>query len=193
MTNKKVIIVHGWEGHPENCWFPWLKNELIKRDFEVIIPKMPNSEKPEIESWCNFLKENTGEIDGDTYFVGHSIGCQTIMRLLETFEEDKKVGGLIFVAGFFNLPFLETNEEKEIAKPWLEIPINTDKIKLIAKNIIAIFSDDDQDVSIDDSKLFKEKLNAKIIIEHNKGHFSDDEGIKELLIVLKEILEIQNK
>ena len=113
------------------------------------------------------------------------------MRYLETLPEKTKIGGIVFVAGFFNLPFLETKEEKEIAKPWLNNRINTDKIKMLTKNIVAIFSDDDQDVPLSDSKLFKERLNAKIIIEHNKGHFSDDAGIKELPVVLNKILKME--
>ena len=188
---EKVIIVHGWEGNPNNCWFPWLKKELEKNGFEVIIPKMPNSDEPKINPWVSKLKEISGFPNEETYFVGHSIGCQAIMRYLETLSEKTKIGGIIFVAGFFNLPFLETEEEKKIAKPWLEIPINTNKIKTLTKSIIAIFSDDDPDVPVSDSKLFKERLNAKIIIEHNKGHFSDDAGIVELPVILNEILKMR--
>ena len=60
----------------------------------------------------------------------------------------------------------------------------------MSKNIIAVFSDDDPDVPMSDSRLFKEKLNAKIITEHNKGHFSDDAGVKELPVILNEILKM---
>ena len=28
---KKVFIIHGWEGYPEEGWFPWLKKELESR------------------------------------------------------------------------------------------------------------------------------------------------------------------
>jgi len=183
---KKVILVHGWGGNPGNNWFPWLKKNLEEKDFEVIVPKMPNAEEPEINSWVEKLREVSGDVNENVYFIGHSIGCQTIMRYLEQLPAGSKVGGVIFVAGFFNLPNLETNEEKEIAKPWLETPIDTDKIKRITNDIVAVFSDDDPDVPLDDSKLFQERLGAKIVIEHEKEHFSDDAGIKELPIVLNE-------
>jgi len=186
--SKRVFLIHGWEGYPENCWFPWLRKELENRGFQVFVPAMPNPEEPEIESWVNKLNNITKKLDDDTYFVGHSIGCQAIMRYLQTINNN--VGGIIFVAGWFNLPCLETKEEKRIAKPWLEMPIDTERIKKLSKNIIAIFSDDDPDVPLSDSELFKSRLNAKIIIEHNKGHFSDDAGVKELPIVLKELLRI---
>lgn len=184
---KKVVIVHGWEGNPENCWFPWLKSELEKRNFKVIIPEMPNTDEPEIESWVEKLKEISGNVDEDTYFIGHSIGCQAIMRYLETLPENTKLGKVIFVAGFFNLPNLETEEERIIAKPWLEDNIDTEKIRNIPKEIIAIFSDNDPEVPLSDKELFEEELNAKIIISHGKGHFSDDDGIKELPEVLESL------
>lgn len=185
---KRVFLVHGWAGNPENCWFPWLRKELEARNIEVFTPKMPDPENPQIETWVPFLKKEVGNVNEDTYFIGHSIGCQTIMRFLEGLDE--KVGGIIFVAGFFNLPFLETEEEKDIARPWLETPINTDKIKNLTKNIIAIFSDDDPDVSLDETKPFKERLDAKIIIEKGMGHFSDDEEITEIPSVLNELLKM---
>ena len=28
MTAKRVFIVHGWGGHPDEGWFPWLSSEL---------------------------------------------------------------------------------------------------------------------------------------------------------------------
>ncbi len=190
---KKVYIIHGWEGFPENHWFPWLRKKLEEKGFEVIIPEMPNPEEPDIKEWVGKLQAIVKDINGKTYFIGHSIGCQAIMRFLETLPVGSKVRGIIFVAGFFNLPYLETDEEKEIAKPWLETPINTEKIKELTKNIIAIFSDDDPEVALSDSKLFKERLNAEIIVERGKRHFTSGAGVTELPIVLDKLLEISKK
>ncbi len=181
-------MVHGWDGNPKNAWFPWLKKELEKNGFVVFTPLMPKPEEPKIDKWVNYLKEDVGVPDKDTYFVGHSIGCQTILRYLERVETP--VGGCVFVAGFFNLPNLETEEEKEIAKPWLSLPIDFEKVKRCTNKIVAIFSDDDPDVPIEDKELFEKHLNAKTIVEHNKGHFSDDAGITELPSALNTLLDI---
>ena len=183
---KKAYLIHRWEGNPENCWFPWLKKELEAKGFAVVVPAMPNTDEPRIEEWVGHLKEIVKDVDEETYFIGHSIGCQAIMRFLETLE-NVKVGGLVFVAGFFNLPNLETQEEKDIAKPWIENPIDTDKIKKMSKKITCIFSDNDPDVPLSDIDLFKERLGAKIIIEKGKGHFDEDSGVMELGVVLEEM------
>lgn len=185
---KRIFIIHGWDGNPGNCWFPWLKRELENRGFAVFVPLMPNPGIPEINSWVGHLDNTVGVPDENTYFVGHSIGCQTILRYVE--QLSIKIGGIICVAGFLNLPYLKTEEEKEIAKPWLEKSIDFEKIKRNTAKIIAIFSDNDPDVSLDDRKIFEEKLGAKTLVEHNKGHFSDDVGVKELPSILKSVLEI---
>lgn len=175
---KRVFVIHGWDGSPQNCWFPWLENELKKKGFIVKVLSMPHPERPTIVDWVNYLFNAVGEPDVNTYFVGHSIGCQTILRYIE--KVGKPIGGIVCVAGFFRLLHLATTEEKEIAKPWLETPIDFKKIKEQTNKIVAIFSDNDPDVDLEDKKLFEKNLGAKTFVEHNKGHFSDDAGVKEL-------------
>ncbi len=185
---KRVFIIHGWGGSPQNCWFPWLKNELEKKGFAVQVLSMPHSENPTITGWVNYLVNAVGEPDKNTFFVGHSIGCQTILRYIEQLQ--KPIGGVVCVAGFFKLLHLATNEEKEIAKPWLETRMDFKKIKELVNKIVAIFSDDDPLVPISDAKIFESKLGAKIIIEHGKEHFSENSGIEELPSALEAVLEI---
>ena len=36
---KRVVIVHGWGGSPEDNWIPWLRKEMEKGGFEVIVPR----------------------------------------------------------------------------------------------------------------------------------------------------------
>jgi len=186
---KKVFIVHGWGGYTKEGWFPWLKKELSKKGFKVKILSMPDTEYPTIKRWVSFLKKNVKSPDKNTYFIGHSIGCQTILRYLEKLRKNEKIGGAIFVAGWFNLINLEKNEVK-IAKPWLEKKINLTKITAKSKKNVSIFSNNDPVVPLSDYKIFKEKLNSKIIIQRGKGHFSGSDKIKKLPIVLKELLKI---
>lgn len=193
---KRVFIIHGWGANSERSRLQWLKKELEKNDFEVFVPAMPNTDEPKIEEWIPFLANLVGEPDEETYFIGESMGCQTILRYLEKLN-GKKVGGAIFVAGWFHLSEFtfkeepsEEEESRNIAKPWLETPINFEKIKKSTNNFVAIFSDNDPYVPIEDKDIFKEKLAAEIIIEHNKGHFTDDDGITELPVVLNSLLKM---
>jgi hypothetical protein len=187
---KRVFIIHGWDGYPEEGWFPWLKKELEKNGYQVQIPAMPNPSEPKIESWVPHLAEIIGEVNENTFFVGHSIGCQTILRYLENLPADQKIGGAVLVAAWFKLVNLGANEEKRIAKPWLETPINTEKIKQHTDKFVAIFSDNDGWVSMDNKEVFEKRLNAKTIIEHQKGHFSGSDNINELPSALESALGI---
>lgn len=187
---KKVFIVHSWGAHPEDEWYPWLKKELEKKGFQVEVPQMPNTDEPEIDAWLSFLKKKVGSPTAETFFVGHSIGCQTILRYLESLPPSAKVGGAVFVAGWFNLINLETDEEWQTAKPWLETPINFTKVKKHTKNFVAILSDNDPWVPLDDAKIFKEKLNSKIIVKHKTGHFRIVDNVHELPEALNELLRV---
>lgn len=97
---KRAFLIHGWEGDPEEEWRPWLKKELEKKGFEVYVPAMPDTATPTMEKWVPFLAEIVGKPDENCYFVGHSLGCITILRYLETLNEGEKVGGVVLVAGF---------------------------------------------------------------------------------------------
>lgn len=189
---KRVFIIHGWGGSPKKDWISWLRGELEKNNYEVITPEMPDSFNPKIDSWVSKLQDISKNLDKDTYFIGHSIGCQAIMRFLEKLPEKTKIGGAIFVAGWFNLTE-ETYDEvytRELASPWIKSSINFEKIKKHTSKFIDIVSDNDPYVSLSDSDLFKEKLNAKIIIINNKGHISGEDGVNKFPLLLNQILEI---
>ncbi len=189
---KRVFIIHGWDGYPEEGWFPWLKRELIKRGFEVRVPKMPHATHPKISEWTPHLRRLVGKSDLKTYFVGHSMGCRTILRYLEKLSPKVKIGGAVLVAGWVSLTPMatRTKEAKAIAREWLRTPHDYGKIKRHSRNFVAVFSDNDEFVPPENWKTYRMKLGAKVIIEHNKGHFSGDDRIKKLPVALEAILKM---
>ncbi len=191
MSKKRVFIIHGWGGSPDEPLHRWLKSELEKSGFEVIVPEMPNSEEPEIKAWVSKLETMVEAPDKDTIFIGHSVGCQTILRYLEKLHPASKVGGVVFIAPWLTLSNLESDEEWRVADPWLNTSIREmDVIKHTLK-ITAIFSDNDPYVPSENIELFKKRFNAEIIIEHEKGHFTADDGVEKLESALNAILEIK--
>lgn len=185
---KKVYLIHGWGGNDSSeGWFGWLKQNMKDRGIEVIGFNMPNTDAPKIEEWIGFMKENipSEDIDEETYFIGHSVGCQAILRFLETFDEGIKVAGAIFVAPWMELDKNTIEEEGEevieIAKPWEETPIDFEKIKKHSERFLAIFSDDDPYVPLKEVDKFKNNLNAETIVKNNEEHFNQTESIKEIL------------
>ena len=191
MNQKRVFIIHSWSGSPDESLYRWLKSELEKKGFEVVVPEMPEPEEPEIEAWVSKLKEIVGEQTKDTILVGHSIGCQTVLRYLEKLHPGALVGGVVFIAPWLTLSNLESDEERRVAGPWLNTSIKeTDVVKHTPK-ITAIFSDNDPSVPSENIELFKKRFNAEVIIEREKGHFTTDDGVEKLESALNAILEIK--
>jgi len=180
---KTAYIIHGWDGSPNEPMHKWLKKSLEDLGYMVVAPIMPESEIPRIDSWVGKLKEIV-KPDQATISIGHSIGCQAILRYLETLPTTVKIPFVIMIAPWMDLDRQTLKEEGEeaieIAKPWIETLINFDEVKKRAENFVAIFSDNDYCVPLNQKELFKEKLAAKIIIEHNQGHFTAADKVKKL-------------
>lgn len=176
---KRVYIIHGWDGTPQEGWFPWLKKKLEAEGVEVHVPAMPDSAHPTIDIWVPFLQHLVGQPDDQTFFIGHSVGCQTILRYLERLSEGKKVGGVVLVAGWTTLKSEALADEvaASVAAPWLQRPINWPKIRAHVATVTAIHSDDDQFVSIENGKVFTRELGATLIVEHQKRHLGGEDGI----------------
>jgi predicted alpha/beta hydrolase family esterase len=183
ISKKRVFVVHCWGGKPNTRWYPWLKTELESKNFNTYVPAMPNTQHPRMNAWINHLKKVVGTPDKNCYFVGHSVCCIKILRYLETINV--KVGGVVMVAGF------ATGLGYEDLESFFEKPINWKKIKLNCKKFVAIHSDNDPYVSLHyGTDIFKDKLNANLIIEHNKGHFSTDKNVTKLPSALQAVLKL---
>ncbi len=188
---KRVILVHGWGDSPKKHWIPWLSKELESNGFEVIAPQLPNTEEPHIEAWVPALAAAVGTADADTYFVGHSMGCQTIARYLAGLPEGAKVGGVVYIAGFFKrLTNLEGPPEEALWESWRATPIDFEKVQARAPKSVAIFSDNDPFVPLDNQDDFRDKLGSKIIIKHEQGHFTESVRCLELSDALEAILKL---
>jgi hypothetical protein len=137
----RIIIIHGWGDDHSSSWYPWAKVQLERKGYEVIVPDMPDSDNPNIEKWVNELSKTIGTPDKNTYLIGHSIGCQTILRYLE--KINTPIGGALFVAGWFYLENITKAKELKIARPWLNIPIDLKKVKKnLSKSVLIISSND---------------------------------------------------
>lgn len=115
------------------------------------------------------------------------MGCQTILRYLETLPEEEKAGEVVCIAGWFSLApeAAPSDEEKAIVRPWIKTPIDLEKIRSKASSFIAVFSDNDPYVPYEENaKTYKEKLGAEIILEKGMRHFSKDTGVTELPVLL---------
>lgn len=178
---KKALIIHGWDGNPKEPLHTYLKVRLESLGLEVSVPAMPNPATPFIDDWVREVGEN---FDNQDIIIGHSIGCQAVLRFLETLSNKTKVPLVLLIAPWMELDAQTMAEEGEgiiaIAKPWMETPIDFNKVKSNIEKIVAIFSDNDPYVPLDQANLFKKELGADIYIEKNQGHFTVSDGFQKL-------------
>ncbi len=175
---KRTIIVHCWDGMPDYCWYPWLAQELKLKRVSVEVPAMPETQAPKQALWVPKLCEVVGVPDEELVLVGHSVGCITILRYLESLDPGQRIAGVVLVAGFTDhLGFDEL-------KNYFQTPIDWEKIKTHCDTFVAIFSDNDPFVPVSHADVFREQLGAQIIIKHAMDHFSgpidNEESCREL-------------
>ncbi len=181
---KRVFVIHGYEGLPMHGWRPWLKGELEKKGFKVFVPAMISPHAPTMNEWVKQISLLVDKPTNRDYFVGHSLGCIAILRYFETLDETERVGGAVLVAGFSsNLGFDGFNS-------FYSKTIHWEKICGHCPKFVAVISDDDPYVPLVEGSIFKVNLGAELVVLPGMRHFSGDDGIIELPVVLDRLLRM---
>lgn len=181
---KKIFLIHGWRGTPEGGWRPWLRKELEKRGLSVFVPAMPDTNNPNVNAWLKKLTETVGTPDKNCFLVGHSLGCITILRYLETLKKNQEIGGAVLVAGrSYSLGKKATETFFKTLPDWK-------KIRTHCKKFIAIHSDNDYYVPLEESETFRKNLGAEIVLKPGMKHFTGEDGVTELPAALEAVLKL---
>ena len=180
---KTAVICHGHLGHPQENWFPWLKGELEKLGFNVVVPNFPTPENMSLESWLEVFKEVKPLLNEESLLIGHSVGATFLLTVLEQLE--KPVKAVFLIAGLlgevkseeFN-PFLVSFWRKEF--DW-------QKIKANCRHFFVFHSDNDPYVPLAQGEELAEKLSTELILVEGAGHFNEAAGFKEFPLLLEKV------
>ncbi|HBF65549.1 MAG TPA: serine hydrolase family protein [Clostridium sp.] len=184
MHKSPIYLTHGFTASCKANWFPWLKEQMKKKGVEVIVPDMPNTEDPHLVPWIEKLEENVCEINEDTVFIGHSLGCITTLRFI--LKKGLKIKGAILVSGFMDENPMEVQKEGLIE--FVDGEIDVDKVKCLIPHRVMLTAVDDDIVPMEATKKMAEKLDIRLIVLDKGGHFIDRDGFTEFPQVL-ELLE----
>ncbi|MCD6367776.1 MAG: serine hydrolase family protein [Candidatus Aenigmarchaeota archaeon] len=185
MRKANFFIIHGAYGHPKENWFPWLKEELERRGFEVFVPKFPTPKDQSLKNWMNVFKKYEKYINENTIMIGHSLGPSFILSILE--ELDQPIKACFFVSGFIGLL---NHPIDKINKAFVARDFNWEKIKRNCREFYLFHSDNDPYVPLEKAKELAKKLNGKLEIVKGAGHFNEAAGYKEFPLLLDKILKI---
>ena len=144
---KRAVLCHCWGGNPEFIWYPYLKAKSKDAGIKVIIPTMPDTDHPVIQSWLPAFSKAVGKTSEDDILIGHSVECATVLRFLESLSKNQKVGGVVLVAGF-----LDDRCDSEISSIFEE-EFNYEKIKRGSSRFVSIHSDNDPSLKPDISNI----------------------------------------
>ncbi len=164
MMSMKVYIVPRWSGNAHSDWYDWLGEQIqSKHGLDCTVLAMPNWDHPKVEEATEFLHQNVGQPDASTILIGHSVGCQAILRFLEAAiatDASTKVGGLLLVAGWF-----EVDEVWDDVLPWIENEsLNYPALRQAIGYTKVILSDNDPFTSdyARNAELWKTRLDATV-------------------------------
>ncbi len=179
---ERAIIAHKWNGSPDGDFIPWLRDHLANEGFSVSAPEMPSTT---IDAWVSAISSAAGTPDLSTCLIGHDVGCQAIVRYLATLQEGQEFRAVFLVAPWTRL---EGNVEEGL-KQWVNEPINWDAAKRRARRFVVIYSDNDALVPVENSEMFGKLLNAELVLDSGRHHFSDEDDVTQLPSLEKVISE----
>ena len=163
----RAILLHGTDGSNESNWIPWLKQQLVKRGFEVYAPSLPNAALPNGEEWSKYVVQNTPfEFDNNTIIIGHSAGAALIPMLLQKLPSGTRIKKAIFVSGFY------TDLGWDKLKNLQNVEVDYDKVRQKCNEFIFLHSDDDPYVPMKEPQKLVAKLGGKLTIIKGQGHFN---------------------
>lgn len=170
---RNIFIFHGTEGHPEENWFPWLREKLEERGCNVIVPQFPSPPvvPAKIAEWDDVLGEYKEMIDEDSIIIGHSLGGVFTLRVLESLEG--KINTAIFTGSPIGIrPIL--NYDRDMAFSGFDF--DWDTIKSKADSFMVFHSDDDPYVSLANGEQLSQHLGVDLSFVPNAGHFNAKAG-----------------
>ncbi|CAF1154882.1 unnamed protein product [Rotaria sordida] len=171
---QRIIIVPGMGCVPvRDCnWYAWLEQELEKDPtgrFSVILENMPDPHGARESQWVPFIRDRL-KFDEKTILVGHSSGCEAIMRLLEK----DKVRGVILVAACHT----DLGDENERASEYYNRPWDWDAIRGNTEWIVQFHSPSDKLIPVEEARFVADKLKSEYRELERRGHFMKDSEYK---------------
>jgi hypothetical protein len=181
---KNAIIIHGTEGHPQENWFPWLKQQLEKKGYNVLVPQFPSPPiiPAKVAEWFDVLKDYEQYINEDTILIGHSLGGVFTLRILEKLEHPVKAA--IFVGTPIGvIPLSNYDRDNSFSG----FSFDWKSIQKKAQHFEVFHSDNDPSVSLGNGEKLAKHLNVELNFVPNAGHFNTKSNYTKFDLLLEKL------
>lgn len=179
---KRALFLHGTSGSPNDHWWPWLKEQFETNGYEVWAPQLPDSQRPNAETYWNFLSSQNWDFTGSV-LVGHSSGATSVLNLLSR-PDVPKVRAAVLVGVFLNERLTSQSPDFEDTRQFSELfpkeGFAWSEIKTKAEKFYFVHGDDDPYCSYDDAVNIARELGGEILTIPHGGHLSAGSGMTEL-------------
>ena len=120
---RTLTVVPRWAGHATSDFYPWLHQERPVGFDTLQALEMPEPQQPRPGAWVAALTAAMGTAPGPgSVLMGHSVGCQAVLRYLEALPPGARVEGVVLVAAWWG-----------VDKPWESLLAWTDRALDLAR------------------------------------------------------------
>ncbi len=178
-----ILIVHGAYGGPEKHWIPWIKEKLENHGYNVVVPRFPDPQSHDLNSWLMVFNDYRKYLDKDSLIIGHEIGSIFIFHILEELKD--KVRAVFLVSSFIGKP---THEKFKVINPeFINKEFQWEKIKKSCQRFYLYHGNNDPYIPVEDAITLAENLDANLNLIRNGGHLDQNSGYLMFELLLEEI------
>jgi uncharacterized protein len=172
--DRNLFIVPRWAGRPDTDFYSWLEGQVREARQGISSVRtldMPNPAQPTIEAWVGALARAAGPTpEPSTVLMGHSVGCQTVIRYLATLPPGHVIDGVLLVAAWWDV-----DKPWESIVPWIETPVDLARVRAAARRFVVLLSDNDPFTAghARNRQLWEERLGAEVVLTPGARHFNN--------------------
>jgi len=164
---KRFVLIVGRGATPESNFYPWLKQQLEKRGYDVQIPAIPNGKIASDDEQTDFVIANV-KLDSETAVIGHSFGGVIALRLL---ERGIKLGQVTFVAAPLSGVFLDGKSRPNLSKA-LQRGFDFKSIKENCERFVGMYDIRDHVIPMSDGEMLLKNVEGTLLRTNaSKSHF----------------------
>jgi len=149
-------------------WYEEYLSSKLGRKFQIILPRMPQSDDAKYEDWAIHFQRLIPLLKGKLILIGVSLGGIFLAKYLSEHKFPKKI-----LATYLICPPYDNTLPTEDLVGGFKLKSDLSRLQKNSPRLTLLFAQHDDVVPISQAKKFVAKLpQAKIIIyKHIKGHF----------------------
>lgn len=180
---KTAFIIHGTWWSPEGNWFPWMKEKLEAKWYQVFIPRLPTPQGQNLKAWTQEFEKYKKSVSKESIFIAHSSWPAFVLSILESI--DMPVQACYFASGFLGL--IDIDSFDTLNETITDKDFNWQKIRQSSTYFYMCHGSDDPYVPRFNAEKMAQWLGAEIDIIEWGWHLNKESGYTDFEYLLEKI------